>query len=231
MDLGAGEYLIIEACMLGQYNAKAIISLIRKLEAYNMRVFESSYYKIEPEEITLEAVMDGNLEIEQRVDLLIKDLTSKPLIDADIILDEKIQSRILINFWDRSSFTVALIFNYSDLEEGNRINETAQFLETIAISFFEALKPLFGLVAVEKSAMGICNLKENHDFPTDRAFYNEFLFDKGKSEFEKLLQNAKCIFHIEGCGYYFRRSEIYDFAVRYDEDEQKELHRVLHPYL
>ncbi|MFD0677388.1 MULTISPECIES: hypothetical protein [unclassified Paenibacillus] len=215
MDLGYGEYLIISACLNSKYDYKKIEALILGLSKKGMECIDVCYLGVNPKTVTYEDIWNG---VENHIsnDFSVDDLVSGVLSFLECKFTNGLNCRINVSFLDELSYEVSLSFNYSDVTTSNNLS----FIEHVGLISFEALKPAFGVIGIERSVCGVKALIEDVcELPTDRAFYSGYLYESAKNEFNRIFKQADFIKEIPNTGIYFRKNAVSEFSLRETTEE------------
>jgi hypothetical protein len=225
MNLGEGEYIIVSTCLKGPYNYKNIESFINSLNALGAICVDADFIKINPNKANYDILWNSELETFTLDKFNLNELESNLLSSVNIILKDKIKTRLQINFLDELSYEVCLLFNYTELvEELNseeRIIENLRVVEELGLILFRDVNPIYGFIAIENNVNGLVSIINGYEYmPLDKAFYNNYLIST-KYVFESITKHAVFSTVIEDCGVYFRKTQIDDFKFTEEKNMDK----------
>jgi hypothetical protein len=223
MSLGSGEYLIVSSCLRVPYNKNNLKSLISRLDTFDAKFGSATFLKVSPEKINFNLVWKGINELSMD-SFSLNDLEGHFLSSLDIRFMEYIDGRLQVGFLDDNSYEISLIFNYTKLfeeeDDSEKILNTSKFVEEVGLVFFEEITPLYGSIGIERSVCGIKDIKKGEClFPTDKAYYSYYLYNKGLHLFESIIKSSSFFCEINNAGLYFRKTEVHDFRLLETEEE------------
>ncbi|MBA4495504.1 hypothetical protein ACFO25_19520 [Paenactinomyces guangxiensis] len=231
MNLRAGEYLIVSSCIKVPYTVKNLISLISKLQLFDVQFGGANFLNIAPEEANFEMLWNGVDEVALDT-FTIEDLECYFLSSLEIRFNDDIHARLDINFLDEYSYEVSIIFNYTELiaEESSfeKTLERSKFVEDVGIVLFEEMDPLYGCIGVERSVCGIKAIRNREcNFPSDRAYYSPQLYNKDLRLFKDIVSRSSFFHELGNGGCYFRKTELNNYNLLESNDENDLFYKLI----
>jgi hypothetical protein len=207
MDLGCGEYLNISVCFQGPYKHKKVIALLEALKKNKVKIYEAYLVDLDPEQVNYEILMEGNY-CEKTIKEMDWEILNSCFISYIYVEFPFAKCRIGVDFLDRESYYIDLLFNYQDLvEEGELV---FSLIENEALAIFELLDPLYGELGIESSIEGVETLRQNEGFiKMDKVYFSNEILNLNSDLF-RILQSVN---HqsILADGIYFRDSDVDQF--------------------
>lgn len=222
MFLGVGEYIIISSCVKGHYNNKGLIFYISCLSKYGADIKEANLLKVLPAKVRYDLIWNDEVDSLTVSSLSEEDLKNYTMSSCDIMFNGRIPARLQVNFLDDMSYEVSLLFNYSALIDEevspDKTKTNAELVETLGIDLFREIKPIYGMISVERSVCGMNEISSDECLlPSDKAFYSQVIVDCAKDVIEPILQKSKYVKIIENVGIFFRKTEVDDFKLLEEE--------------
>ncbi len=112
-------------------------------------------------------------------------LDTSTVTNLAFTLDHHLKGRFQVTFFEKDYYELALIFNYTAIEEMEDITERTrklQLIESKSVLFFESISADYGVFGVERSAT---HLKE--------AVYVDALVEYNRAYFSKKWINASSV--------------------------------------
>ncbi|MFS0837397.1 hypothetical protein [Paenibacillus sp. 1P03SA] len=230
MDLGSGEYVIISSCLKSPYDLEKIKKLITNLMSFSVDFDETCYLKTSPSTVSFNEVWEG---VEDFTAGFSYDLVSVNVLSSvDMIFLKEIPARLNIMFLDEESYEVSLSLNYSELIEEeidcSQKKRKCDFLERLALTLFESLNPIYGMLGIESSVVGLKDISTGGvTLPLDKVFFNNSCIND-KTKLLEIISSAHFFKECDPIGIYFRYSEVDDFRSFKSEEYRPVFEKLIH---
>lgn len=143
--------------------------------SFSVDFHETCYLKSSPSTESYNEVWEG---VEDFTTSFSCDLLSANVLSSVyMIFEDEIPARLNIMFLDEDSYEVSLSFNYTELieEENDSLQRKRKcdFIEHLALTLFESLSPIYGVVGIESNVVGFKDISNGvFTLSIDTVFFN-----------------------------------------------------------
>lgn len=228
MNLDCGEYLLVSTCLNTPYDYKKVEAFIESLDMMKVEYLEADFIEIKPDKASYDLIFNEPFKTVTFRKFEVSALSEYLVSSLDFMLNDKISMRLQVIFLDELSYEICLIFNHDELAGESISEEKAEdnlkFIEDLALKLFEIIIPLYGIVAIENSVVGLLSVvQDDYYLPVDKVFYNGSLVTDEDYVWAENIHSSIFVKKLRS-GVYLRKTKIGDFSIegeRKDTDLQK----------